>query len=219
MNSFIDTNVSIAYTFFIDPFYRNARNVFKKYALLFWSIFVKGEFNDAYFSKKEVLTQFYKKVLDELMEGNITDFSFKELNGYLKRQGYIANEYKQIKSSLSSFWDRYVKESFPSLHSLVQAIISCLIDLMIVSYTRKTDLENCIILTEERTEEYPDLKRKLIKNGVHPEDAEVILDAHDHNLKTSYDLDFVSFDRDCYNGARLSDFSFHDVKYKWDFTF
>lgn len=219
MNSFIDTNVSIAYTFLIDPLHNHARNVFKKYSLIFWSIFVQTEFIKVFSSKREVLAKFYLKLLDELIGGNFTNFSQEGLYDYIKGLDYIKKEYEQIKSSLSSFWDRYVGESFPSLHCLKQAIISCLMDLMDVSYTQRTDLENRVLLSEKRSEEYCNLKRKLIANGVHTEDAEIILDAHDHNLKTEYDLDFVTFDEDCYNGARINDFPFHDVKYKWDFSF
>lgn len=219
MNSFIDTNVSIAYTFLIDSLYNNAINVFKKYSLVFWSYFVQREFNKVFSSKKEILAKFYLKLLDDVIEGTLVKFSLEGLYGYAKGQDYIKKEYEQIKGSLSSFWHKYVGESFPSLYSLAQAILSCLIDLMVVSFKRKNHLKSHILLSEERTEEYSNLKNKLIMNGVHPEDACIVLDAHDHNLKTSYDLDFITFDKNCYDGTKRSNLPFHDIKYKWDFIF
>ena len=219
MNSFIDTNVSIAYTFLIDPLNHNSSNLFKKYVLIFWSYFVKWEFDKVFISKKGVLVKFYKKLWGDLKKNNFIGFTLSDLKRYVKEGNYIKKDYKQIESSLSSFWEKYVDESFPSLSSLETAIILCLMDLMIVSYTRKNDLENRVLFADERIEEYPSLKNQLSLNGLHPSDIKVILDAHDHNLKTSYDLDFITFDKDCYDCAKANDFSFHDVKYKWDFVF
>ncbi|AMK15174.1 hypothetical protein [Methanobrevibacter olleyae] len=210
---------SIAYTFLIDPFNNNSINAFRKYSAIFWSNLVKEEFDKVFISKKEVLVRFYKKLLKDLKQEKVLNLRFNDLNKYIKQGTSIKKDYKQIKSSLSSFWDRYVDESFPSLDSLEIAINLCLRDLRIVSYKRKTDWENYSQLTEKRTNKYFNLNNKLRRNGVHPPDNEIVLDAHDHNLKTSYDLDFITFDKNCYDGAKLADFSFHDVKFIWDFTF
>ena len=71
MNSFVDTNVSIAYSFLIDPLNNHSRNAFSEYANIFWSELVKKEFNKVFISKKEVLVRFYKKLLNDLKQGNI----------------------------------------------------------------------------------------------------------------------------------------------------
>ena len=41
MNSFVDTNVSIAYMFSIDPLNNKSMSVFKEYTHIFWSKLVK----------------------------------------------------------------------------------------------------------------------------------------------------------------------------------
>ena len=220
MNSFVDTNVSIAYTFLIDPLNNNSINSFREYVNIFWSKLVKKEFNNVFISKKEVLVRFYKKLLNDLKQESIHNLTIDDLEKYVKQGNYSKRDYNQIKGSLSYFWDRYlVNESFPSLVSLENAIDLCLRDLRIMSYTRKSELENNLQLTSERQRKYSNLNNKLRRNGVHPPDNEIILDAHDYNLNTSHDLDFLTFDKKCCKGAKLQDFSFHDVKYKSDFTF
>ena len=219
MNSFVDTNVSIAYSFLIDPLNNHSRNAFSEYANIFWSELVKKEFNKVFISKKEVLVRFYKKLLNDLKQGNIFNLTFDDLEKYVKQGNYRKKDFNQIKGSLYSFFFIYVDETFPSADLLENAINLCLRDLRIMVYTKKAELENNLKLTSKRHDTYSNLKNKLRKNGVHYPDNEIILDAHDYNLKTSYDLDFVTFDKKCYNGAKLSDFSFHGVKYKWDFTF
>lgn len=219
MNSFVDTNVSIAYTFLIDPFINYSRKVFREYVNIFWSELVKKEFNKVFISKKDVLVNFYKKLLKDLKQGNILNITLHDLQKYVKQGNYSKKDFNQIKGSLSYFWDRYVDESFPSVYSLENAINLCLRDLKIMVYTRKAELENDLKLTCQRHEKYSNLNNKLRRNGVHPPDNEIILDAHDYNLKISDDLDFVTFDKKCCVGAKLSDFSFHEVKFIWNFTF
>lgn len=219
MNSFVDTNVSIAYVFLIDPLNNKSINFFRRYNSIFWSNLVKKEFNKVFVSKKEVLVKFYKKLLKDLKEGKVLNLTLNDLKRYVIQENYPKNDHNQIKGSLSSFWHRYVNEKFPSVNCLENAINLCLRDLRIRSYRRKIDLENIFQLTNKRYDKYSNLNNKLRRNGVHPPDNEIILDAHDYNLKTSFDLDFVTFDKKCCKGAKLSDFSFNEVKYKWDFTF
>ncbi len=66
---------------------------------------------------------------------------------------------------------------------------------------------------ESRTEIYPEIKNKLNLFKVHSPDDKIILDAHDHNLRNEYLLDFITFDRHCCDVAsRIEDFSFNKVK-------
>lgn len=219
MNSFVDTNVSIAYTFRIDPFNNNSVNAFEDYDLIFWSNFVKEEFNKVFISKKDVLVRFYKKLLRDLKEDKNIKLTLKNLMKYVKNGNYIEKEFKQIESSLNVFWTYYVNESFPSYDSIESAINNCLKDLNISAFSRKVKWENNSKLTNKRINKYYVLNNKLDEIGVHFPDNEIILDAHDHNINNDYELDFVTFDRDCFNGAKLKDFCFHDVKSNLDFTF
>ena len=219
MNAFIDTNVSIAYVFLIDPLNKPSSSVFRNYENIFFSELVKLEFDDVFYKKLEILIKFFKKIRRDLKKGKLVEITLNNLKRYAKDENYTKKELKHIINSLTIFWDKYVNERFPNANSFKIAIDKCLKDLKILTYSRKTYLENFLKITEKRTKKYSNLKNKLKENSLHYPDYEIILDAHDHNLKNSYDLDFITFDKDCCKGAKLSDFSFNKVKYKWDFTF
>lgn len=219
MYSFVDTNVSVAYVFRIDPFNNKSENVFKRYTSIFWSNLVKKELDDVFVYKKKVLVRFYKGLLKDLKDGKISNLTLANLKRHVENGNYIKKDFKHIKNSLDPFWDKYVDDRFPSKSSFESAINLCLKDLRILTYSRKVFWENKVTLSEKRIEKYSHLNNMLLRNGVHHPDNEIILDAHDHNLRNSYDLDFITFDCDCYNGAKLSGFSFHDVKSIRDFTF
>ena len=169
MNSFVDTNVSIAYSFLIDPLNNHSRNAFSEYANIFWSELVKKEFNKVFISKKEVLVRFYKKLLNDLKQGNIFNLTFNNIEKYVKQGNYRKKDFNQIKGSLYSFWDRYVDETFPSADLLENAINLCLRDLRIMVYTKKAELENNLKLTSKRHDTYSNLKNKLRKKYAAPE--------------------------------------------------
>ncbi len=74
------------------------------------------------------------------------------------------------------------------------------------------------MLTNNRVEKYIDLKKKLNSLNVHHPDDDIILDAHDFNLKKDFLLDFITFDEDCYNGvSQIDEFQFNKVKGKYDY--
>lgn len=219
MNCFVDTNVPIAFIFRIDPFNHKSNSVFRRYDSIFWSEFVKCECEKAFNKKLNILTRFYRGLLKDLKIDGFNDFSFKDLIRYFRQKSYDGKDGKRIESSLSVFWDEYVSESFPSYENFKTAVTSCIHDLQFESHKRKRGWYGQVKLTEKRVKSYFDLKRMLDDFGVHPSDNRVILDAHDHNLRTDFDLDFVTFDKLCFDGANLESFSFHEVKFITNFTF
>lgn len=73
-------------------------------------------------------------------------------------------------------------------------------------------------LTDSRVEKYVALKRKLNSLKVHYPDDEIVLDAHDFNLRKDFLLDFITFDGDCYNGvSQIQEFQFDNIKGKEDY--
>ena len=61
MESFIDTNILIAYTFHIDSLHRKAKEVFNEYQTIVYSKRVKLE-SDFIFSKKRNILQKFLKI-------------------------------------------------------------------------------------------------------------------------------------------------------------
>ena len=218
MNAFVDTNIPIAYTFLIDPLNYKSVSVFNKYKNFYWSNCVKSEFNKVFREKRKILIKFYKGLLLYLKKEFSNYYSFNDLKKYLYNKNFTKKEYGKIKSSLSNFWENYVKESYPTLENMDSSINDCLNDLNNSIRNRRKNWENKVKLTPKRTESYDSLNSKLNKLNVHYPDDKIVLDAHDYNLRTNFGLDFITFDHGCCSGtSKISDFSFNAVKCKQDF--
>ncbi len=213
MHSFVDTNVSIAFMFSIDPFNNKAMSIFREYKHIFWSKCVKDESEKVFKNKQKLLIKFFKDLSNNLKPEDFQDFTYNDLKRYFYRNYPKNRKREQISSSLEKFWSKYVDERSPNYDSFINAVNKCLSDLKISTYHRKEEWESTVFLSESRTEIYPEIKNKLNLFKVHSPDDKIILDAHDHNLRNEYRLDFITFDRHCCDAAsRIEDFSFNKVK-------
>lgn len=218
MNSFVDTNVSIGFIFSIDPLNNKSISVFNEYDNIFWSKCVKKESVKVFKNKRQILTKFFKDLLNNLSHDDFNEFTVDDLENHVLMNYPPNKNSKQILSSITKFWDNYVKESFPTYDSFINSITQCLFDLRISTYNRKTEWESVVLLTKMRCKKYIDLKNKLKSFKVHFPDDSIVLDAHDHNLRNDYDLDFITFDSDCCEAvSNIEGFSFNKVKGKYDF--
>lgn len=218
MNSFVDTNVSIAYIFSIDPLNNKSMSVFREYDDIYWSKLVKSECEDVFKSKRKILVNFYKDLANDLKPEDFHDFKFNDLKKHVLRNYPKGKRRDQILSSLRKFWDTYVNERFPTYNSFIQAIQICLNDLRNLVYSRKSQWEQNIVLTDARVKKYINLKKKLNSLKVHHPDDDIALDAHDFNLRNDFPLDFITFDGDFYEGvSQIQDFQFNKVKGKHDY--
>ncbi|WP_405289734.1 hypothetical protein [Methanobrevibacter sp.] len=218
MNSFVDTNVSIAYIFSIDPLNNKSMSVFREYDDIYWSKLVKDECKKVFKSKRKILVNFYKDLANDLKPEDFHDFKFGDLKKYVMRNFPDGKRRDQILSSLRKFWDNYVNERFPSYNSFIQAVQICLNDLRNLVYSRKSQWEQNTVLTDERVKKYINLKKKLNSLKVHPPDDDIALDAHDFNLKKDFPLDFITFDEGCFEGvSKIKEFKFNNVKGKYDY--
>lgn len=218
MNSFADTNVSIAYVFSIDPLNNKSKAVFKEYDTIYWSKIVKTEFKKVFKNKRKILLKFYKELENNLKPEDFHDFQYRDLKKYVMENYSDNYKRKQILSTLKKFWDKYVNERFPGYNSFIHAIHNCLIDLKNLVYNRKNKWETNTLLTAKRTDKYIYLKKKLASFNVHSPDDDIVLDAHDFNLRNNILLDFITFDQDCYNGtSKIKEFQFNKIKGKYDY--
>ena len=218
MKSFIDTNILIAYIFHIDSLHYKANEVFEEYQTIIYSQKVKLEADFVFTKKRKILQEFFENLLMETYNENTHLSSLKNMNKLISRKKFKKFITGEIKSSLEPFWVRYVKEQFPKNEIIQQAIFSCLNDLDIYSFNRKCQIEKRIKITERRIKPYAKLHKKLKEIGVHKPDDEIILDAHDYNLRINDKLDFITFDNGFYNRIlKIKEFSFNDIKGKNDF--
>lgn len=218
MNSFVDTNVAISYIFSIDPLNNKSMAVFREYDDIFWSNLVKSECRIVFKNKKKILVKFYKDLADDIKPENFHDFKFEDLKKYVLNNYPNGKKCDQILSSLKKFWDSYVNQRFPSYNSFIKAIKNCLSDLKNLVYSRKRQWEQNIQLTDTRVKKYINLKNKLNFLKVHHPDDDIILDAHDFNLKKDFLFDFITFDEDFYNAiSKIKEFKFNKIKGKYDY--
>lgn len=218
MNSFVDTNVAISYMFSIDPLNNKSMAVFREYDDIFWSNLVKSECRIVFKNKKKILVKFYKDLADDIKPENFQDFQFEDLKKYVLNNYPNGKKRDQILSSLKKFWDSYVNQRFPSYNSFIKAIKNCLSDLKNLVYSRKRQWEQNIQLTDTRVKKYINLKNKLNFLKVHHPDDDIILDAHDFNLKKDFLFDFITFDEDFYNAiSKIKEFKFNKIKGKYDY--
>jgi hypothetical protein len=218
MNSFVDTNVSIAYIFSIDPLNNKSMAVFREYDNIYWSKLVERECKKVFKNKRKILVKFYKDLANNIKPEDFNNFKFNDLKKYVKINYPKGKKRDQILSSLQKFWDKYVNERFPTYNSFIQSIQNCLNDLKNLVYSRKSQWEQDILLTDARVEKYINLKKKLNSLKVHHPDDDIALDAHDFNLKKDFPLDFITFDGDFYEAvSKIKEFKFNKVKGKYDY--
>ena len=210
--------IFIAYIFSIDPLNNKSMAVFREYSNIYWSKLVKGEYKKVFINKRKILVKFYKDLANDIKPDDFHDFKFISLKKHVMRNYSKGKKCDQILSSLEKFWDSYVREQFSTYASFNQSIQNCLGDLKRSVYSRKNKWEQNILLTEGRVKKYLVLKRKLNSLKVHSPDDEIVLDAHDFNLRKDFLLDFITFDGDCHNGvSQIQDFQFNNIKGKDDY--
>lgn len=121
MNSFVDTNVSIAYIFSIDPLNNKSMAVFGEDGGIYWSKLVKSECKNVFKSKRKILVNFFKDLANDLKPEDFNDFKYGDLENQVMRNYPEGKRRDQILSSLQKFWDNYVNERVPTYNSFIQA--------------------------------------------------------------------------------------------------
>lgn len=61
-------------------------------------------------------------------------------------------------------------------------------------------------------DEYKDIFEELLSFNMQKNDANIILDAHDFSLSIGNQLDFITFDNNCFKGAYSLNLAFNEVK-------
>ncbi len=149
---------------------------------------------------------------------NMEFYNYGDLLNFVFRN-FDEEAIKDAKNSINQFWDMYFGiESQISSINLKKAINLCKNDLKINSHNNKAYLINILKLIAIRTKNYPVIDSKLKSEGVHYADRMIILDGHDFACNSFQPVDFVTFDVDCYNGAKnVGRLCFSSIKGKDDF--
>ena len=217
-NVFLDTNVLIAIIFLINSHYLKAKEVFELYQNYYWSNGVVRELNLRFGEKQINLTKFYMDLKLFLENPEKDLYSNRDLLNFVKNH-YSEKLLEDAKNSIEPFWNNYIGvESMVPFFNIKTSINFCLNDLRITCIVNKQKLENKLVLAPQRNEDYPQIDAMLESFGVHEEDRKIILDGHDFACFSTQPVDFVTFDDDCFNGAKNIDLlCFNSVKGKYDF--
>lgn len=217
-NVFLDTNVIIAIIFLINSHYLKAKEVFELYQNYYWSNGVVRELNHRFGEKQINLTKFNMDLKLFLENPEKDLYSNRDLLNFVKNH-YSEKLLEDAKNSIEPFWNNYIGvESRVPFFNIKTSIDFCLNDLRITCIVNKQKLENKLVLAPQRNEDYPQIDAMLESFGVHEEDRKIILDDHDFACFSTQPVDFVTFDDDCFNGAKNIDLlCFNSVKGKYDF--
>lgn len=216
---FLDTNVLIAWVFLINSLHAKSEEVFKVYSEFFWSNFVKNEFDASYGDKLDYLLDFFRKLQKFLENPEKEFYSIDDLFKFAN-ENYSGDLLRNVKNSIFPFWEEYLGlESQIVFLEMEKSIGYCLNDLSLNSASNKLKLENLMQLSPQRNNNYQKLDGMLKSYGVHNQDRIVTLDGHDFSCFTSEPVDFVTFDDNCFNGAKnIGLLCFNSVKGKYDFN-
>jgi hypothetical protein len=216
--AFFDTNLPIAFVFQINSLHDKSKKAFNDYSKVYWSYFVKKEYERRYNEKLDNLLNFFQDFKFELENPTREFYTVDDMLNYAKRYG--GKSKKDFSSSLYSFWNKYSgMETHLPFSSLKNNVSDCLNDLSINTEINGLNLERIMQLAPQRTKSYSNIDAMLKNHGVKDADRNVILDGHDFACFSSDPVDFVSFDERCYYGARnVEILCFDSIKGKYDFN-
>ncbi len=215
MDSFVDTNIPIAYVFSIDPHNKKSEFIFDNYDAIYWSKNVYDEFSLRCDEKLCNLIEFYEDFEYDLENWPKEVVRKKDMIKYLNGKNYEDEKfYKDIKSSFDPILDRYVESiDFVNVEVMLNGIHLFIDDLKANIYNKIDNCEITCKCTPYRKNKYGSLYNALLKKpNVHESDVIIVLDAHDYNLGLKEKIDFITFDKGFYNAVfQFREFSFNKI--------
>lgn len=217
--AFFDTNIFIAWVFYLNSLHLKSKEAFNSYSEYYWSSYVHDEFDRRCVEKLDNLSNFFFDLQKFLENPEQELYSMSDLDDFAKKN-YSDKMVEDAQGSIPQFWENYIGiESQLSFFNLKNNIDKCLNDLNVDISINKKRIECIAHLTPKRTKKYNVIDSMLEVNGVKELDRTVTLDGHDFACFSSDPIDFVTFDVDCYNGAKnVNVLCFNSIKGKDDFT-
>lgn len=152
MNAFIDTNLAIALIFYINSLHTKSKEVFEVYSIIFWSNFVKKEYERRSYEKYNHLSEFFNDLQKYFEYPEKEFYSINDLYNFIL-SNYSGKKMEDAKSSISQFWSRYIgQNSYLHHQDIKKQSKTCLNDLNINTFTNMSKLEKTIQLTSKRTQ-------------------------------------------------------------------
>lgn len=205
MNYFLDTCVEIGYVFCTDKWYDKSEKLFDNYNSLYYSFCVNKEFTKKYNNFLKGQKNLFYALRDDLKKDDPNKLiSLERLiikSKLVSLQREIDEEKKE--KSAKIFWkyteSKHEYDNDLNIHVCKIKYLLNKISAFIMSFekgiNRRRNIFECnVIMYPKRTDEYPNLYKKLDDSNVHYPDNCIVLDAHDLSLKDQIDLEFITAD-------------------------
>ena len=217
MDSFLDTNVPLAYVFAIEPRNTIAKKIFGQYDKFFWSDNVRSEFDHRFNQKQTTLSSFFNDLQYYVEKSNSSYFTKGQMISFA-HNWYCTNEKQKrdIIQAANNFWNKYLPyNSRSEKMELENKLVEFIMDLNGRTCKKADNVPNLFTQEIVRTKKYPKIFAEFTKLKMDECDKEIVLDAHDFGL--THPIDFITFDDLCKTGASLDELSFKKVLGRFDF--
>lgn len=217
MDSFLDTNVPLAYVFSIEPRNTIAKKIFEIYDKNFWSDNVRIEFEHRFDQKQTTLSSFFNDFQYHVEKSNNTYFEKRKMIQFAQNWYYTSEkQQKDIIQATNNFWVKYFPyTSRPDKMELENKLMEFLMDLNSRTCQKADNIPKLFNQEIVRTKEYPKIFVKFANFKMGKCDKKIVLDAHDFGI--NHPIDFITFDDGCKEGASLEELSFDNVLGRFDF--
>ena len=201
MDYFLDTNVELGYVFCTDPWNTPAVTVFDSNDKLHYSRNVDKEFrkNFAKFLKEQ--KHFFYRISDELEYLGLKNVNYNTFESIGLSVDLIHDFAVNKKESfLKKLWDIANKNKKDNIKvkNLVRDIRIFARNFEKFIFDRKINFEKKVVMCLKRVKKYSKIFKRLAALGIHEEDIDIVLDAHDLACRESLFLNFVTSDNDVY---------------------
>lgn len=217
MDSFLDTNIPLAYVFSIEPNNTIAKKIFGEYDKYFWSDNVRVEFDHRFNQKQTTLVSFFNDFHYQLDKSNSAYFTKSKMISFAYNWYWTNDKQKKdILQAVKNFWDKYLPyNTRPDKIELKNKLIEFLMDLNSRTIEKAYNIPKLFEPEIVRTKEYPKLFAEFTKLKMGECDKKIVLDGHDFGIK--HPIDFITFDDLCKTGASHKELSFKKVLGRFDF--
>ncbi len=217
MNSFLDTNVPLAYVFSIEPMNTIAKKIFSMYDKYFWSNNVRIEFDHRFNQKQTTLSSFFNDFQYHVEKSNSAYFTKGKMMSFAHNWHCISEKQKRdIIQATKNFWEKYLPyNSRVEKMELENKLVEFLMDLNSRTCQKADKIPGLFNQEIIRTNDYPKIFAEFTKLKMDDCDKEIVLDAHSFGI--NHPIDFITFDDLCKIGASLDGLSFKNVLGRFDF--
>lgn len=217
MDSFLDTNIPLAYVFSIEPMNTIAEKIFQHYDKTFWSDNVRIEFNHRFNQKQTTLSSFFNELHYNVEKSHNTYFTRHDIMQFAYDHDYDSEkQQKDIIQATKNFWNIYFPYNRrPEKMELETTLREFLMDLNSRTYQKVNNIPKLFHHEIVRKKDYPQIFAKFKKFKMGKCDKKIVIDAHDFGI--NHPIDFITFDEGCKEGASIDGLSFNNVLGRFDF--